>query len=337
MIDDSEWEAMRKVDILARNLYFALRRRMDFKTGIVGVAGAAVSWWALREDLEVPGRPGVKRILPSEQQLRRRVAQLEKEGLVEPIGTKLRLRFRLCKALVDNNDPKKAGVCAAVPSNDRKAMRGKGKRGYSQGNSTPQADTHQSTGNYLTLPNPSHACGAEGMTIEPPTPAAREGGQGPHASQAEGPGLSEARHEPASAVGEKRHPDEEPRPAIGWEAHLAWPVRIPPAHRAYVARMLARVPDRLRQDVLDEWQGICETTEVRHQWKMLNFIVNRARGEDWVPDHVERVRARRQHARDARAAEREAALSRAGAPAPSGPPEGWAANLQAQLRRRGSA
>ena len=31
-ISDGEWAAMRKVDHLARDLYVALRRRMDFTT-----------------------------------------------------------------------------------------------------------------------------------------------------------------------------------------------------------------------------------------------------------------------------------------------------------------
>lgn len=98
VIDDNEWMLMRRVDHLARDLYVALRRRMDFATGIVGDDPAAVSWWALREDTELEGRPGVRGCKPTEQQLRRRVAQLEKVGLVESIGNKLRLKFRLLAA-----------------------------------------------------------------------------------------------------------------------------------------------------------------------------------------------------------------------------------------------
>lgn len=333
-INRSEELALRYVDHLARCMYMALRWSMNFKTGVVGGEEKGISWQSLREDTEVPGRPGFKAIKPSEQQLRRRAKQLEKFGLVRDIGSKLRLRFECLLADTDSRVQKKAGTGAIAPEASRKPSRDKPRWGYAQGSSGPKADTHQDPGKSYTHPNPSHACGAGGVNIQPPTPAAREGELDPQQRQAHGCEPSEQRHEPADAVGEKLHPDEGREGAIGWERHLAWPVRIPPDQRAYVARMVARVPESLRQVVLDEWQGISETTHVRHQWKLLNFLVGQALAGDWTPSHAERVRRRREEARAARAAAMAAALTASAAPSQKAkPPTGWAAGLLERIGR----
>lgn len=333
-INRSEELALRYVDHLARCMYMALRWSMNFKTGVVGGEEKGISWQSLREDTEVPGRPGFKAIKPSEQQLRRRAKQLEKFGLLRDIGSKLRLRFECLLADTDNRVQKKADTGAIAPQASRKPKRDKPQRGYAQGSSGRKADTHQDPGKSYTHPNPSHAYGAEGVSIQPPTPAAREGERDPQQQQSDGNEPSEQRHEPASAVGERLHPDEEQQAAIAWERHLAWPVRIPPEQRAYVARMVARVPERLRQVVLDEWQGISETTHVRHQWKLLNYLVGKALDSDWIPIHAERIRARREEARAARAAAKAAELAAAaGVGRRAKPPVGWAAGLLARIGR----
>ncbi|XLV72733.1 hypothetical protein ACKZDW_09060 [Ralstonia syzygii subsp. celebesensis] len=108
LTSNAEWQALRAVDHLARDLYLALRRCMDFRTGIVGGPHKAISWQALREDCEVPGRPGVRCYRPSEMQLRRRVEQLEKCGLVRRISVGLSLQFRMLMAKTDSSVQKKA-------------------------------------------------------------------------------------------------------------------------------------------------------------------------------------------------------------------------------------
>lgn len=339
-INRSEELALRYVDHLARCLYMALRWSMNFKTGVVGGEEKAISWQSLREDTEVPGRPGFKGIRPSEQQLRRRARQLEKYGLLRDIGTQLRLRFECLLADTDNRGSKKADTGSIGARPTREPKRDKAERRYAQGDSVRKADTHQDSGNFSTHPNPSHASGAEGVNDQPPTPAAREGDLDPQRTHIDSCELSEQRHESAGSVGEKLHPDEGREGAIPWERHLAWPVRIPPAQRAYVARMLATVPSDLRQVVLDEWQGVCETTHVNHQWKLFSYLVREIRNGTREPRHADRIRLRRDEARAARAAAKATALALAEAESRrAAPPEGWLDRMKGVLgaRWRGDA
>lgn len=107
VITGDEWQALAAVDHLACRLYLVLRRCMDFRTGVVGGPLKAISWQALREHTEVPGRPGVRYFRPTEQQLRRRVEQLEKCGLLRRISEGLTLKFRMLLARTDSCVPKK--------------------------------------------------------------------------------------------------------------------------------------------------------------------------------------------------------------------------------------
>lgn len=174
---DQEWRALRYVDHLARDLYLSLRRDMNFKTGIVGGPEKGISWQSLREDTEVPGRPGFKGIKPSEQQLRRRAQQLEQFGLVRAISGKLRLKFRLLLAYTDTHAQNKAGGSAIALKGDRKARPDKRSKGYAQGNNGPKADTHQESGKTYTLPNPSRGSEAGGEDLNLPPHADGAGGE----------------------------------------------------------------------------------------------------------------------------------------------------------------
>lgn len=174
---DQEWRALRYVDHLARDLYASLRRDMNFKTGIVGGPEKGISWQSLREDTEVPGRPGFKGIKPSEQQLRRRAQQLEQFGLVRAISGKLRLKFRLLLAYTDTHVQNKADSGAIGLKGGRKAKPGKRSKGYAQGNREPKADTHQGSGKTYTQPNPSRGSEAGGEPLNPPPHAVGAGGE----------------------------------------------------------------------------------------------------------------------------------------------------------------
>lgn len=328
-INRSEELALRYVDHLARCLYMALRWSMNFKTGVVGGQEKAISWQSLREDTEVPGRPGFKAIKPSEQQLRRRAKQLEKYGLLRDIGSKLRLGFQCLLADTDNCARKKADTGSIGPGTSRKGKREKPQQGYSHGSSRPKADTHQDPGYYSSLPNPSHAFGAEGMNIHPPTPAAREGKLDPQGTHADGHELSEERNESSTAVGERQQSDEGREPTIRWQTHLAWPQGLVPKHRAEVARKLAGLSPDDQQRVLDELQGMSEVTTIRSWWKSLSLMIGRAKVPGWEPDHADRVRLRREQRRaEVRAAAERAAQDGVAA---AGAPVGWAERMKGML------
>jgi len=303
-IDDNEWAAMRKVDHLARDLYSALRRRMNYATGIVGGAAAAISWWALREDTEMPGRPGVKACKPSEQQLRRRIAQLQKVGLVESIGNNLRLRFRLPLARTDLLVQEKAGGGAVAHQGASKPRSRKAPRAYAQGSSSAKADTHQVSGKTLnpTPPTPSRLRRDGDGEIDPPTPAAREEDNpdatpiGTHAQQ-----LSEQRHEPAKRGGRgpsARRSDEEVAADIAFEKHLKWPRGLPHHQRAFIARTSRDLGPVLAQRVLDEWHGAKQAGIVGRDWPYFNSLVRAAKeqGDAWETVYAEQVAADREHA-----------------------------------------
>ncbi|RLK45962.1 hypothetical protein [Cupriavidus plantarum] len=331
-INRSEELALRYVDHLARCLYMALRWSMNFKTGVVGSQEKAISWQSLREDTEVPGRPGFKAIRPSEQQLRRRAKQLEKYGLLRDIGTQLRLGFQCLLADTDNAARKKADTGSIAPQIARNGKRGKPKRAYPQSGSAPKADTHQDPGNFSSLPNPSHACGAEGMNVQPPTPAAREGELDPQLRHSDGGEPSEERHEAAGAVGERRHSENEREPTIRWQAHLAWPQGLVPEHRAEVARKLAGLSLADQQRVLDELQGMSEVTTIRSWWKALSFMIGKAKVVGWEPEHAERVCLRREQRRAELEAQAQAAAEADARRTAA--PEGWADRMKRMLGPR---
>lgn len=306
-ISDGEWAAMRKVDHLARDLYVALRRRMDFTTGIVGGPHAAVSWWALREDTELEGRPGVKACKPTEQQLRRRVGQLEKVGLVQPIGTKLRLRFRLLLAHTGSFVQKKAGGGAVGGGDAGKAKRGKATRAYPQGSSMRKADTHQESGKTVTHPNPSHV--PEGLeTSEYPAPHACGAGGELDPQQLPDPGqrLSEERQQGAAGGGDgpaARLAVEGAGSTVVWREDLHWPVGLSVEQRAYLARTLAPVGETLAQRVLDEWRGALAAGGIKDPWAYFHGLLRNAKeqGDAWVTVHADRIAKAREIVRQRQA------------------------------------
>ncbi len=168
LTSNDEWQALRSVDHLARDLYLALRRCMDFRTGVVGGPHKAISWQALREDVEVPGRPGVRSYRPSEQQLRRRVEQLEKCGLLRRIGSALTLQFRMLMARTDSCVQKKADRGATGPAKVAKRNGGAVEQGVRKTRSRAKADTHLDTGE--TIKPPTHPCGAGGGFVRSTRP-----------------------------------------------------------------------------------------------------------------------------------------------------------------------
>ncbi|WP_020201883.1 hypothetical protein [Cupriavidus sp. WS] len=344
-----EENALRYVDHLARCLYMALRWSMNFKTGVVGGPEKAISWQSLREDTEVPGRPGIKAIKPSEQQLRRRAKQLELFGLIESIGDKLRLRFRMLLARSDKNAPKKPDTSAIAPAAARKPKPRKPSQGYPQTDSAPKADTHPASDKTLNPPpTPSGLRpDGDGTAIDPPAPAAREdhnpnGDETPGGAEAQR--LSEERHGPAVRGGgwpAAGHSDEEAKPDLTWEAHLAWPIGIEQRQRAYIARSTKPLGKTLAQLVLDEWHGAMLAGVVAKPWPYFNSLLKAAReqGHAWETKYAEGVEVAREDERvrlanlAAQEAAYQASLGQPG-PMPAGALGQFAKSLEAQRAAR---
>lgn len=298
VIDDQEWALMRKVDHLARDLYLSLRRRMDFATGVVGVDGAAVSWWALREDTELEGRPGVRGCKPSEQQLRRRISQLEKVGLVASIGSNLRLKFRLLAARTISLAQKKAGGGSIASGNDVNTSAGNDSETYSQDSSESKADTHPFSG-FKSL-NPPPTPSGDGEVDPDPLGAVQANNpsdEKPTERQRRVP--SEKRQRKAKAekgeLAEGRSAKE-----IAWEAHLKWPTGIADAQRAYIARSTLGMTKTLAQRVLDEWHGAYEAGVIKAKspWPYYNRLLLNAKelGDAWEAKYADKIAAARANA-----------------------------------------
>lgn len=298
LTSNAEWQALRAVDHLARDLYLALRRCMDFRTGIVGGPHKAISWQALREDCEVPGRPGVRCYRPSEMQLRRRVEQLEKCGLVRRISVGLSLQFRMLMAKTDSCVQKKAEGGARGEKKPKRPSTGAGERRLSTEHSSRKADTHPNPGKTSNPSSPSFCNSAEEeeREIAPSPPAdavmgeddARQRRQPSEQSERDADAVGNG---PAGQLAEGQH-DAEP----AWSPVLAWPRRIPLHERAAVAHQLSVLPHGVRQRVLDEWDGAMDTGQIRRPWLFFESVLAWASGPGWLPEHADLVAERRKQA-----------------------------------------
>lgn len=299
VITNHEEEALRGLPHLAQLLYYKLRARMNFRTGIVGdVADRAVSWLALREDLDAWGGPGVKRDLPSEDRVRRAMGHLIRKGLVASIGSKLLLRFRLLKAKTVSLAPKKPAGPTTGHGSGRKGKPVKAQQAYPQGNSEREAATHKDQGNFLkpTPPTPSGLRPDGDGDIDPSAPAALPDDNPPD----ETPGavcrqqLSEERHEHGSVGGRRPsagRSDEGAKPDVSWERHLDWPTGVTQRQRAYMVRSRGGLTSIMFQRVLDEWQGATRAGVVKNAWPYFNRLLKsaKAQGEAWETIYAAQV------------------------------------------------
>ncbi len=300
VITGEEWQALAAVDHLACRLYLVLRRCMDFRTGVVGGPIKAISWQALREHTEVPGRPGVRYFRPTEQQLRRRVEQLEKCGLLRRISEGLTLKFRMLLARTDSCVQKKAGGGARGEKKPEKASRSAGSRQGGAGRRAAKADTHPFPGNTSKPSSPpfSTQCEEEGRDASQTEPGFDAVEQG--AVEQQGPQPSEQPRRDAGAVGDGpagrlAEGEDGERP---WSPVLAWPRRIPMHERVAVAHQLAVLARDRWQRVLDEWEGSMDGGQIKRPWLFFESLVTKAGRPGWVPEFADRVRgAREQQAR----------------------------------------
>ncbi len=85
----------------------AIRPRMDFATGLVGVS-SRVSWQAMSEALYIEPKPGIKGGSPHRSALRRAAEGLQSAGLIRIKSLEKQLIFQCVLAMRDKSGHKKA-------------------------------------------------------------------------------------------------------------------------------------------------------------------------------------------------------------------------------------
>lgn len=163
-INDDEREALRGLPMLAREIYvFGLRPFMDFGSGVVGIK-RGVSWKSIAEELYVEPHQGIKGGEPTEKELRRALAWLQRSGLVGPNQADRRLIFELQLATRDQSARKKVGskwadevgsyLGGAQPSNDEPLTEEVGRE--VGGGELLKVGTPPVSGSYRTEPYHAH-------------------------------------------------------------------------------------------------------------------------------------------------------------------------------------
>ncbi|RKF33376.1 hypothetical protein [Paraburkholderia fungorum] len=147
---EAEMQALYGLGYEAIALYvMAIRPRMDFATGMVGIA-PRISWQALREWIYVEPRQGVKATVPSIEAIRRIARQLEKAGLLRCESTEKNLVFRTLLAETDSCVQKKADRKPTGQADTRKPSAVKAQRPETDRVQSAKADTHPVSGEALT-------------------------------------------------------------------------------------------------------------------------------------------------------------------------------------------
>ncbi|MBT2180503.1 hypothetical protein KKP06_22055 [Ralstonia pickettii] len=331
-LNEAELSALSGLDYAAICMYvMAIRPRMDFRTGAVGLA-PRISWQALKEWLYIEPRPGVKATIPSIEAIRRMAQQLVKHGLLRIGSRDKQLIFFCLLADTDKHVRKKADskptgqADTSEPNNDAISQ------GEADIGQQAEADTHPNTGKPKTSPPPTPpALRAGGEYQQPPTPTAREGEQAPPRRHRHR--LSEQRPDASGVVGDGPAARLAEGGVVIWEDRLHWPVGIQQARRAAIAKILSPLGVDVGQAVLDEWRGCIEAGGVRQPYKLLSSLATKAQAGDWLPDHADRIRQQREGARAAAtaSAERDADFAAQVAAGKAGKPPGRLADL---VRRR---
>lgn len=121
----------------------AIRPRMDFKTGVVGIA-PRISYQALSEWMYIEPRAGLKGAgSPSVSSIRRAIEQLKKIGLLVSIGNAETLVFRLPFANTGNSVPNKADKKPTGYYDTMEALRDMEEKKQADSPEKPKADTQQ--------------------------------------------------------------------------------------------------------------------------------------------------------------------------------------------------
>lgn len=112
-INDDEQYALKGASLLAFRVYFVLRRRMDFKTGITG-KDYSVSMQSMIDEISTPPKQGTKGYTPSKSELRVALDYLEKVELISRDSDKNRAtRQAIYKLNLADFDDKNSSIAVA--------------------------------------------------------------------------------------------------------------------------------------------------------------------------------------------------------------------------------
>lgn len=294
LLSDNELEALYGLPMLAFRAYVAaIRPRMDIRTGYVGRI-ARISYQALIEWCYVEPHQGRTREAVSPDQMYRAVRVLEAAGLVRiasEMATK-RLIFQCPLAEVISHAQNKPATNPRLKAATREARQDNGFSEEAATSEEAQAATHRSK-EYTCLSvasssstEPQYQQAPKGGEACPPHSIAPQGG-------AEGP-------QEANAV-----PLEVP-PAFALETlskasmegrGLFFPSGLNETQRLAIASKISKLRER-RQDVLDELAGFMSRTgkPVQNPIRYVDFIIDKAKLPDWIPEHASAVRAARETA-----------------------------------------
>ncbi|WP_439685086.1 hypothetical protein MNJPNG_06295 [Cupriavidus oxalaticus] len=298
-INDDELAALLGEGADLFHLYIgAIRPRMNFKTGVVGLR-VRLSYQALKEWTERAARPGVKYTAHDKSKLQRMLTRLQQLGLLRKMGGPYDLVFVCPLADRDNCDQKQADTKSIHSAKPAKPKPSKAPRQLSTAGKNAEAATHLESGNTLNPPPPTSSGlrPEEDGSIDPPAPAAQEVenpniDETPSATPAQQ--HSEERHEQEEDGGERPpagRSEEGAKPGVSWEVHLDWPTGITDRQRCYIARKLGEIPESLRQRVLDEWHGATQTGVAKKPWPYFNGLLRNVKkhGEAWTAVHADGV------------------------------------------------
>ena len=142
-----EVDLMYGLPLIAQCLYFAIRLRMDYKTGKVGVR-PEVSWHAFAEALYTEPGPGMRGGNASDQAVRRASRWLVKAGLIQMQSNEAqrKLIFFLPLSKRDFFPSKKAD---SKPTDQPDRPRYRGKYPEADRGHHPKADTHRDSDMYI--------------------------------------------------------------------------------------------------------------------------------------------------------------------------------------------
>ena len=258
---DDELQAMAGLPHSAIVLYLGIRQRMDIATGLVGVK-ARISWQALREDCYVEPHSGLTETTPHISTLRRLAGWLERAGLVKQHGDRdKRQLFFKC-------------LLASRPSYVQKQP---------DSNPTDQADTPKSA--------PIQDFSQQADRPEQAQPDIHRSSEYTYRSK----------HSSSSTVVEGQDDDdamESPKNPETPNPVEFWPSSLSEQDRQAIGYKLAKVKPERRQQVVDELAGFMgrSAKPVSNPVRYVDFIIEKAAGPIWLPEHAARVKAGRDQA-----------------------------------------
>ncbi|KAI3597695.1 hypothetical protein D8I24_6511 [Cupriavidus necator H850] len=164
-----------------------------------------------------------------------------------------------------------------------------------------QDPQHQHPADTLASGSLHDATASEGSANPPPHADGVGGELGPQHPRATAQQLSEECHEHENGGGEgpPAQLSERGVGALEWEDHLAWPVRVTPEQRAYLAQVKREEGETLLQRVLDELRGAVASVPggIKDEWAYFHVLLRNAKekGDAWQTVYAEKIALARQN------------------------------------------